>query len=450
MARWYGRHMQRRPDTRSVFLAAVIMATSLFAVSPVASTKAEATGSVVSATKGARCTKKFQAEGTTLMCLPMARGAGLTWQKYPVLLGSCSRVGTYAPPARLYCKRFSTGYARAYARPFWIDAPGPFRYFTIYGNSWLPQRGRECAVHNATTDWLLFQSQWQGTATCVQSADGNAWTWQQTPAKNRTCALAGARWGKLVCARAGGRKIWSAAPKESRTPEAIVREVRRFYAYVGSQAFSDLTDEYRTYSDNSMEEFPNGGGFSRSMYEELKNRAALSGVSVVSAWDYPMNYGNSLVVVKWADGQRCFRPDHVYQEVSKNSGVSGLGQLYGGSEADIPEIPCDTSAALANALARTAEIDAALWRTGDMTAWRNSILMLGQSPDLDLLTWKWVRNKFIEVDDNSYRVGVRGQVTLNRAVTPAVPTKTTYVIQAACYNGTWNGTTSTLTAVTCA
>jgi hypothetical protein len=182
--------------------------------------------------KGKPCNKLYATE-TNLMCLPGSKGKGLTWQKYPVEQKTCARLGVVAKPAGLTCKKYSYWFARAYASPLWISAPGPFRYFTIYGNSWQPRVGRECATHNAVVEWEAYQSQWIGEASCLLNSTGTAWTWQQKAQLQKSCARINAQWGDLICKKSGARKLWKKAPKitgaTQMTFDSVVKEARLLF-----------------------------------------------------------------------------------------------------------------------------------------------------------------------------------------------------------------------------
>lgn len=401
--------------------------------------------------KGRSCRTLFATEGTTLMCLPRAKGKGLTWQKYPVESGTCAKVGVVAKPAGMYCKKYATGFARKYASPHWIAAPGPFRYFTVYGNSWQPRSDRECAVHNTVVEWELFQGQWTGYASCLPNSSGTAWTWQQKAQLKKTCARAGVKWGDLVCGVLGGRRVWTKAPKTASptkaTIDGFVEEARALFGRITSMGWAHFSDQYRTYNNSSMENFFMGHGFSGSIVEELQKRAFLGGVTI--RWEM-LTSSPELLVASWSGGQRCFSLREIgsFRDIDDD-----MGTMYNGSPVDVPEISCDASegAIQARALSAVTEIDEALWRTGDIATWRTAVFNLGSSPDLVAHGWKPLGRFYLEVDfDESGRVGVSAGMTMDRTTTPATATSTSYRIGQVCYRGGPVGNRSALTVVICA
>ena len=444
--------IQKTVRNSRIRVAITILVSTLCLSAVLFATNASAQGNItrkVDVRAGQSCSKKFASTETKFMCLPLAKGTKLVWQKYPAAGGSCKRSGLYARPVRLYCRKYSPGFARAYAKLYWIEAPGPFRYFTIYGNSWEPKRGRECALHNAIFEWQLFQSQWQGEASCLPDATGTVWRWQQKAELNKSCARLGNQWGNLVCARSGARLLWKKAGKQSRTAEEVISEARALFGYLSSIGFKRFTNQYVTYYGDSMENFASGNGVSGGIISEFQSRAALSGVSV----GFPrISYEPEMIVLKWSTGQRCFalRDKSLYLEEEVD-----LGMMYNGSATEVPEVACDRSKAtvIARAKDRVAAIDAELWRTNDIVAWHAAVLALGSDQDLALLEWRWTSRSSIFIDDEldgSSRIGVDANVTVNRTVSPAVPTATTYKIAGTCLAGAFTGSSSTVREVSCA
>ena len=396
-------------------------------------------------TTGQRCTKKFDSIETKFMCLPRARGTGLTWQKFPKEKYSCPRSGLYAKSAGLVCRKYSSGFHRASAALSWITPPGPFRYFTIYGNSWQPKRGRECALHNTVVEWELFQAQWQGTASCLPDSTGVVWRWQSAAQIGKSCVRAAVQWGNLVCAKSGGRLRWTKAAKSSRSVDDVVAEARELFAHISSMGFKRSTDQYPTYHGDSMESFPNGNGISGAMIREFQLRAALAGVTVV----YPfLSVAKHLIVVKWSAGQRCF----ALPETSYWNEELDPGGTYQGSLIDVPEIECNSSQSdvHARALVRVEEIDRALWSTNDVRAWHAGVISLGSDPTLRVIQWKWLGRSNIDVDVSSWDFGIKADVTVNRSVSPAVPVSTTYKFNDKCFAGARSGSSGTFSEVPCA
>jgi hypothetical protein len=394
--------------------------------------------------KGKPCNKLYATE-TNLMCLPGSKGKGLTWQKYPVEQKTCARLGVVAKPAGLTCKKYSYWFARAYASPLWISAPGPFRYFTIYGNSWQPRVGRECATHNAVVEWEAYQSQWIGEASCLLNSTGTAWTWQQKAQLQKSCARINAQWGDLICKKSGARKLWKKAPKitgaTQMTFDSVVKEARLLFGNFTSMGWEHFNDQYATYNNGSI-------GFSYSMIRELQLRASLSGINIgTEIWTA------KFFVVSWSGGQRCFllRDTGSYRNIEDD-----MGSMYNGSIADVPEVSCDAEedVVLLKAATQVKEIDSALWLTGDVSAWRAAVLNLGSSPDLVVRKWKKLSKFDIEVDDSSSleRVRVAAGITMNRAVSPATATSTSYEVSygsSNCYRTVSPGKTDPAVVVRC-
>ncbi len=395
-------------------------------------------------TKGKPCKELYAAE-TNLMCLPGSKGKGLTWQKYPVEQKTCARLGVVAKPAGLTCKKYSYWFARARAKPFWISAPGPFRYFTIYGNSWQPRVGRECAAQNTVVEWEAYQSQWLGDASCLLNSTGTAWTWQQKAQLQKSCARINAQWGDLICKKSGARKLWKKAPKitgaTQNTFDSVVKEARLLFGNFTSMGWEHFNDQYATYNNGSID-------FSYSMIRELQLRASLSGINI----GIELSGTPEMFVVSWSGGQRCFslRYNESYSNVEDD-----MGSMYNGSIADVPEVLCDSEedVALLKAATQVKEIDSALWLTGDVSAWRAAVLNLGSSPDLVLRKWKKFGKFYIEVDESlSERVRVTAGITMNRSVSPATATSTSYEVSSGssnCYRTVSPGKSDSAVVVRC-
>jgi hypothetical protein len=395
-------------------------------------------------TKGKPCKELYAAE-TNLMCLPGSKGKGLTWQKYPVEQKTCARLGVVAKPAGLTCKKYSYWFARARAKPFWISAPGPFRYFTIYGNSWQPRVGRECAAQNTVVEWEAYQSQWLGDASCLLNSTGTAWTWQQKAQLQKSCARINAQWGDLICKKSGARKLWKKAPKitgaTQNTFDSVVKEARLLFGNFTSMGWEHFNDQYATYNNGSID-------FSYSMIRELQLRASLSGINI----GIELSGTPEMFVVSWSGGQRCFslRYNESYSNVEDD-----MGSMYNGSIADVPEVLCDSEedVALLKAATQVKEIDSALWLTGDVSAWRAAVLNLGSSPDLVLRKWKKFGKFYIEVDESlSERVRVTAGITMNRSVSPATATSTSYEVSSGssnCYRTVSPGKSDPAVVVRC-
>ena len=406
--------------SKSIFLTFLLLFVVVSIPSGTAQGQRDVASRTTTATKGKPCKELYAAE-TNLMCLPGSKGKGLTWQKYPVEQKPCTRLGVVAKPVGLTCKKYSYWFARAYAKPFWISAPGPFRYFTIYGNSWQPRSGRECAVHNAVVEWEAFQSQWLGDASCLLNSTGTAWTWQQKAQLQKSCARINAQWGDLICKKSGARKLWKKAPKITGATQvtfnSVVKEARLLFGYFTSMGWEHFNDQYSTYNNGSIE-------FSYWIIRELQLRASLSGIYI----GIEQSGTPEMFVVSWSGGQRCFSLR--YTGSSRN--VEGdMGSMYNGSLADVPEVLCDSEedVALLKAATQVKEIDSALWLTGDVSAWRAAILNLGSSPDLVVRKWKKLGKFNIEVDFNSSeRVRVTAGITMNRSVSPATATSTSYEV----------------------
>jgi hypothetical protein len=133
-----------------------------------------------------------------------------------------------------------------------------------------------------------------------------------------------------------------------------------------------------------------------------------------------------------------------------------MGSMYNGSIADVPEVSCDSEedAALQKAATQVKEIDSALWLTGDVSAWRAAILNLGSSPELVVRKWKKLGKFNIEIDDSSpiERVRVAAGITMNRAVSPATATATSYEVSAGssnCYRAVSPGKSDPVVVVRC-
>lgn len=397
----------------------------------------------VAIAKAKPCNNLYAAE-TELMCLPGSKGKGLTWQKYPVEQKPCAKLGVVVKPVGLTCKKYSYWFARAYAKPFWISAPGPFRYFTIYGNSWQPRSGRECAAHNAVVEWEAFQSQWLGDASCLLNSTGTAWTWQQKAQLQKSCARVNAQWGDLICKKSGARKLWKKAPKitgaTQNTFDSVVKEARLLFGNFTSMGWEHFTDQYSSYNNGSI-------GFSYWIIREMQLRASLSGINIGTDMWTP-----EFFVVSWSGGQRCFslRTTGSFRNVEDD-----MGSMYNGSIADVPEVSCDSEedAALLKAANQVKEIDSALWLTGDVSAWRAAVLNLGSSPDLAVRKWKKLSKFAIEVDDSSpERVRVTAGITMNRAVSPATATATSYEVSTGgsnCYRAVSPGKSNPPAVVRC-
>jgi hypothetical protein len=295
----------------------------------------------------------------------------------------------------------------------------------------------------------LFQSQWQGEASCLPDATGTVWRWQQKAQLNKSCARLGNQWGNLVCTRFGARLLWKKAGKKSRTAEEVISEARALFGYLSSIGFKRLTNQYVTYYGDSMENFASGNGVSEGIISEFQSRAALSGFTL----GFPrMSNSPEMIVLKWSTGQRCFalreKSLHLEEEVD-------LGMMYNGSATEVPEVACDRSKAtvIARAKDRVAAIDAELWRTNDIVAWHAAVLALGSDQDLAVLEWRWTSRSAIFIDyefDGSSQIGVDADVTVNRTVSPAVPTATKYKIAGTCLAGASTGSSSTVREVSCA
>lgn len=395
-------------------------------------------------TKGKPCIEQYAAE-TNLMCLPGSKGKGLTWQRYPVEGNPCARLGAVAKPVGLSCKKYDkSATSRIAAAPRWISAPGPFRYFNIYGNSWQPRLGRECAAHNAVVEWEIWQSQWLGQASCLLNSTGTAWTWQQKAQLQKSCARTNAQWGDLVCKKSGARKLWKKAPKITGatqiTFDSVVKETRLLLGKFTSMGWKHFTDQYSSYNNRSMD-------FSYPIIRELQLRASLNGINIGrDIWS------GEFFVVSWSGGQRCFSLDTTR---SFRNVEDDMGSMYNGSLADVPEVSCNSEedAALLKAATHVNEIDSALWLTGDVSAWRAAILNLGSSPDLVVRKWKKLSKFDIEVDFNSSeRVRVTAGITMNRAVSPATATSTSYEVSSgssSCYRAVSPGKSNPTAVVRC-
>ena len=430
--------------SKSIFLTFLLLFVVVSIPSGTAQGQRDVASRITTATKGKPCKELYAAE-TNLMCLPGSKGKGLTWQKYPVEQKPCTRLGVVAKPVGLTCKKYSYWFARAYAKPFWISAPGPFRYFTIYGNSWQPRSGRECAVHNAVVEWEAFQSQWLGDASCLLNSTGTAWTWQQKAQLQKSCARINAQWGDLICKKSGARKLWKKAPKITGATQvtfnSVVKEARVLFGYFTSMGWEHFNDQYSTYNNGSIE-------FSYWIIRELQLRASLSGIYI----GIEQSGTPEMFVVSWSGGQRCFSLR--YTGSSRN--VEGdMGSMYNGSLADVPEVLCDSEedVALLKAATQVKEIDSALWLTGDVSAWRAAILNLGSSPDLVVRKWKKLGKFNIEVDFNSSeRVRVTAGITMNRSVSPATATSTSYEVSSGssnCYRTVSPGKSDPAVVVRC-
>ena len=429
---------------KSIFLTFLLFLVVVSIPSGNAQGQRDVASRTTTATKGNPCRELYAAE-TNLMCLPGSKGKGLTWQKYPVEQKPCTRLGVVAKPVGLTCKKYSYWFARAYAKPFWISAPGPFRYFTIYGNSWQPRSGRECAVHNAVVEWEAYQSQWLGDASCLLNSTGTAWTWQQKAQLQKSCARINAQWGDLICKKSGARKLWKKAPKitgaTQNTFDSVVKEARLLFGNLTSMGWEHFNDQYSTYNNGSID-------FSYWIIRELQLRASLSGIYI----GIEQSGTPEMFVVSWSGGQRCFSLR--YTGSSRN--VEGdMGSMYNGSLADVPEVLCDSEedVALLKAATQVKEIDSALWLTGDVSAWRAAILNLGSSPDLVVRKWKKLGKFNIEVDFNSSeRVRVTAGITMNRSVSPATATSTSYEVSSGssnCYRTVSPGKSDPAVVVRC-
>jgi hypothetical protein len=119
-------------------------------------------------------------------------------------------------------------------------------------------------------------------------------------------------------------------------------------------------------------------------------------------------------------------------------------------------VPCDAEedVVLLKAATQVKEIDSALWLTGDVSAWRAAVLNLGSSPDLVVRKWKKLGKFDIEVDDSSSleRVRVAAGITMNRAVSPATATSTSYEVSSGssnCYRTVSPGKSDSAVVVRC-
>lgn len=365
------------------------------------------------------------------MCLPRARGTGLAWQRYPKQRSRCARLGVKVTMLGLECVRRTFSGSVRNAANYWMSPPGPFVYRTVYGDEWQPKLGQECSTHQLTLEQSIFQGSLRGLyATCLPSSDGSLWTWQNGfPKLNGPCARAGHTHGKLVCVRVGNSGRWKKAPKGAVAADAMVLEIKQFFARTGSEAMNSWVDQLQLFMFASF-------AMKTGALGDLQSRAALAGVKLtVDEMSIDSRFSLTLGGVT-----SCF----------KGMPMWGGKWNWWGSSREIQEIPCSVTAATARAgvVAALTEMEGSLRQSNDIQRHSANLIRLRDSVSaayaFDASTgsgiqrfsiyWKYTVNGSNQLTSSLYKV-VGGADMWSPSV---------------CYASSWNGTSATLSEVSCA
>lgn len=377
------------------------------------------------------CTKRFKTSGKKLMCLPKARGTGLTWQKFPKQKTRCARLGVKVSSLKLECVRRTFSGSVRHAGLYWMPPPGPFVTRTIYGDEWQPKLGQECNVHQLTLEQSVFQGTLRGLyTTCLPTKDGVRWVWQNGyPKLNGGCARIGHAHGKLTCKKVGSRGVWKKAQSGSVSAELIVSEIKRFFARTKSDAMKDWVDQLQLFMFA-------GFAFETGALTELSDRASLAKVKLSQD-----NYGSGKFSISHGGITTCYLSPSQLGENIWN---------WWGSERSIQEIPCslDASSAKTRVLGLLSNLETSLRQSNDVHLHSVNLMRLRNSIDSAYsfdpnigdgvqnftISWKYTLNSSNQVATSTYKV--------TTGLFNSDPSN--------CYAATWNGVTAQLSEVACA